>query len=177
MKKPRLSIVVAMDRNRVIGRDGDLPWRLPADLRHFRALTMGKPVVMGRRTHASIGRPLPGRDNIVVSRDPLYRADGCTVVGSLASACKVATAGEVMVIGGASLYSEALAGAARIYLTEVHAEVAGDVRFPDFDRAEWRESERTDHPADAANDYPYSFVLLERRSVTGAGAGVAGDAE
>jgi dihydrofolate reductase len=157
-----LSIVVAMDRRRCIGRDGRLPWRLPADLRRFREITLGKPVVMGRGTHESIGRPLPGRINIVISRDPAYGSPGCTVVGSLEAALAAAPDRDIMVIGGASIYAEALPLARRIYLTEVHGEFECDVQFPAFDRRAWVEAERTDHQADAANAHPYSFVVLER---------------
>lgn len=160
----RLSLIVAMARNRAIGRAGGLPWRLPADLRHFRRLTLGKPVIMGRRTHESIGRPLPDRHNVVVTRKPGYRAVGCTVVDSLAAALSAAgAAGEVMVIGGAALYQEAIPQATRIYLTEVQAEPAGDVFFPALPAGQWHEIQREDHPADAANEFAYSFVVLERR--------------
>lgn len=158
-----LSLIVAMARNRVIGRDGGLPWRLPADLGHFKRTTLGKPIVMGRATHDAIGRPLPGRHNIVVTRDTGYRTAGCTVVHSLDQALSAAgEVDEVMVIGGAELYRQALARSGRIYLTEVHAEPAGDTCFPEFDPHEWREVRREDHPADQRNDHPYSFVVLER---------------
>lgn len=159
----RVALVVAMADNGVIGRDNGLPWRLPADLQHFKALTMGKPVVMGRRTWESIGRPLPGRHNIVVSRDPAYSAPGCTVVHSVPAALEVAAdAPEVMVIGGAQLYRETLDRAERIYLTRVRAEVEGDTRFPDLDADRWRELSRESHQADERNQYDYDFVVLER---------------
>lgn len=158
-----LSFVVARADNGVIGQCGALPWHLPADLRHFRALTLGKPVVMGRRTFASIGRPLPGRHNIVMTRDAAWRVDGVTVVASLDEA--VAAAGrtnEVMIIGGATVYAAALPSAQRVHLTEVRAAPAGDTLLPAFDPALWRETARADHPA--AGDMPgYSFVTLERR--------------
>ncbi|MCC6207020.1 MAG: type 3 dihydrofolate reductase [Gammaproteobacteria bacterium] len=160
-----VSLVVAMGRNHVIGRDNALPWRLPADLKYFRAVTMGKPVVMGRKTHESIGRPLPGRDNIVISHDPGFRADGCIVLPSLEAAyehCR--DRDEVMVIGGASIYRQALAHTQRIYLTEIGAEFAGDTVFPPLDTATWREVRREDHPVDANNHYPYSFIVLERKT-------------
>ena len=159
-----VSLVVAMGRNHVIGRDNALPWHLPADLKYFRAVTIGKPVVMGRKTHESIGRPLPGRDNIVISRDAGFRADGCIVLPSLEAAyehCR--DRDEVMVIGGASIYRLALALAQRIYLTEIGAEFAGDTMFPPLDTAAWHETRREDHPADGKNPYPYSFIVLERR--------------
>ena len=163
-----LSFVVARADNGVIGRDGGLPWHLPADLRHFKRLTVGKPVVMGRRTFESIGKPLPGRHNIVLTRDPAWRAAGVTVVPNLAEA--VAAAGlqqgarpdEVMIIGGAAVYAEALPSARRVYLTEVHAAPDGDTVLPAFDPATWTETAREDHDADG--DAPaYSFVTLERR--------------
>ncbi len=157
------AIVVAMARGGVIGKAGRLPWHLPADLNHFRAITMGKPIVMGRKTHESIGRPLPGRQNIVISTHPERIAPGCAVVPSLAAALVFAnSAEEVMLIGGARLYQEALPRARRLYLTEVHAELEGDVYFPHIDRAEWREIERRDRLADDKNAYPLSFLVLER---------------
>jgi len=153
-----------MDRGGVIGRDGKLPWYLPNDLQYFKRITMGKPIVMGRKTHESIGRPLPGRANIVVSSNRHYEAPGCTVVGSLDEACAAAgRCEEIMIIGGASLYRDALPLASRIYLTEVNADVVGDVRFPPFDRRAWREIERAHHPADARNFCAHSFVVLERK--------------
>lgn len=159
-----LSIVVAMDRNRLIGRGNALPWRLPADLKHFKAVTMGKPILMGRRTYESIGRPLPGRTNIVVSRDPHYAAPGCTVVPTIDAALAAAAgAPEIMLIGGAQLYAELLPRTQRIYLTRIDAAFEGDTWFPELVPADWRELERSDHAPDEQNPYPYSFVLLERR--------------
>lgn len=157
------AIVVAVARGGVIGKAGRLPWHLPADLNHFRAITMGKPIVMGRKTHESIGRPLPGRQNIVISTHPERIARGCAVMPSLGAALVFATsAEEVMLIGGARLYQEALPRARRLYLTEVHANIEGDVYFPDIDRAEWREIERRERRADDKNAYPLSFLVLER---------------
>lgn len=159
----RINIVVAKSDNDVIGRDGDLPWRLSADLRHFKATTLGHPLVMGRKTHESIGRPLPGRLNIVVTRQADYPAAGCRLAASLDEALDVAhPATEIMVIGGASLYAAALPRAERIFLTEVHAQISGDTHFPPLDRDDWRELARERHEADEANDYDYSFVVLER---------------
>jgi len=158
------SLVVAMARNRVIGRDNQLPWRLPADLAYFKRVTMGHPIVMGRRTHESIGRPLPGRLNIVVSRNPAYRAPGCTVVGSLDEAWKAAGgAPEVCVIGGTSLFAEALPVADRIHLTEVDADVAGDTYFPEFDRGDWTEREVERHGTDERHAHAFRIVVLERK--------------
>lgn len=162
----RISLVVAMDRQRVIGVAGGLPWHLPADLRHFRAITMGKPIVMGRRTYESINRALPGRRNIVVSRNRQWPTPpGCEVAHSLEHALELtSSSGEVMIIGGAALYRAALARAQRIYLTEVNADVPGDVHFPPIAPEQWRETERVEHPADDRNAYPLSFVVLERIS-------------
>lgn len=157
------SIVVAVARGGVIGDAGGLPWHLPADLKRFRAITMGKPIVMGRKTHESIGRALPGRHNIVISRHPERIARGCTVMPSLQAALIFADSGEeVMIIGGARLYREALPRARRLYLTEVHADARGDVYFPDIDRGQWREIERQERPADDQNGHPLSFLILER---------------
>lgn len=159
------SLVVARARNGVIGRDNQLPWKLPRDLAYFKRVTMGKPVVMGRKTWESIGRPLPGRLNIVVTRDPGYRAPGAVVVNSLEGAWKAAgDAPEVAVIGGQRLFEETLPIADRIHLTEVDAEVEGDVYFPGFERAAWSEREVERHPADEKHQYPYRIVVLERRA-------------
>lgn len=163
MSDPLISLVVAMDRNRVIGLRGRLPWHLPADLAHFKRVTMGKPIIMGRRTHVSIGRPLPGRDNIVVTAHPEQVAAGCRVAGSLDEAVAMtAGASEVCIIGGASLFAEALPRAGRIYLTQVHAELKGDVWFPEFDREQWHEITRIERAADERNPYALSFVELAR---------------
>lgn len=160
-----LSLIVAMARNRVIGRANGLPWRLPADLKHFKALTVGKPVIMGRKTFASIGKPLPERHNIVVTRDPQFSAAGVSVAHSLEDALRLAQpAPEVMLIGGAQLYAQALPQVQRIYLTLIDADVAGDAYFPDYDDREWLVTARVNHEADAGNPYAYSFVVLERRS-------------
>jgi len=158
-----VSLVVAMGRNRVIGRDNALPWHLPADLKHFRAVTLGKPVVMGRRTHASIGRPLPERTNIVISGDAAYRADGCIVLPSLEAAFEYCRdSAELMVIGGASIYQQALPRAQRIYLTEIRHDFTGDTLFPALEPTAWREAAREDFGADERNPYDYSFIVLER---------------
>jgi len=158
-----ISLIAAMDRNRLIGADGRLPWHLPADLAHFKRVTMGKPVLMGRRTFESIGRPLPGRHNIIVSRDPAYRAEGCTVVHSVEAGLGGAgLAPEVMVIGGASLYAQCLARAHRLYLTLVDGAFAGDTFFPAWDSRTWRELERQDHAPDERNPFAYSFVTMEK---------------
>ncbi len=160
----QISLIVAMAENRVIGRDNALPWHLPADLRHFKTLTLGKPIVMGRKTYESIGRPLPGRQNIVLTRDTGFQAPGCEVCASLEDAVvRAGDAEEVMIIGGAALYKEALVQADRIYLTEIHAAIEGDTWFPKIDTATWREIARERHFADEHNTLDYSFVTLERR--------------
>lgn len=159
------SLVVARARNGVIGRSNALPWRLSADMAHFKRLTMGHPVIMGRRTHESIGRPLPGRMNILVSRTPGFSADGCLVVDSLEAAfAAAAPAGEAFVMGGAALYADALPSADRIYLTEVEADVDGDTSFPSLDPAQWMETLLGSHPADERNEYPVRFLRLDRRT-------------
>jgi len=158
-----ISIIVAMDKKGVIGLDGDLPWHLSSDLKHFRAITMGKPLIMGRKTHESIGRPLPGRKNIVLTRSKDFLAEGCVVVNSQEQALElVADVEEVMFMGGAGIYAEALSHANRLYLTEVHADVKGDVYFPEFDKSDWVEVEREDRSADEKNDFDYSFLMMER---------------
>jgi dihydrofolate reductase len=160
----RKSLVVAMAHNRVIGLDNALPWRLPEELAHFKRVTMGHPIIMGRRTYESIGKPLPGRMNIVVSRNPGFAAPGCTVVDSLESAYAAAgDVDEVSIIGGTSLFEAALPTADCIHLTEVEAEVEGDTWFPHFDRGEWREREIMRHPADERHAYAFRILQLERR--------------
>jgi dihydrofolate reductase len=161
--RPLISLIVAMAKNGVIGRDNQLPWRLPADLAHFKAVTMGKPMVMGRKTWESLPGRLPGRRHIVVSRDPHYRAEGCDLVRSLEQALELAgEVPEVMVVGGGSIYKEMLPQADRLYLTLVDAEVEGDTRFPEIDFAEWRQLSRESHPADERNACAYTFLELER---------------
>ncbi|HSR62446.1 MAG TPA: type 3 dihydrofolate reductase [Gammaproteobacteria bacterium] len=159
----KISLIVAMDRKGVIGREGDLPWRLSSDLKHFKKITMGKPIIMGRMTHESIGRPLPGRENIVISRNKDYTANGCTVLNSLECVyAKFHDVDEIMIMGGEDLYRQTLDKADRIYLTEVHADLEGDTHFPEFDRESWEEVERYDFKKDEKNEYDYSFVILER---------------
>ncbi|MEO6697181.1 MAG: type 3 dihydrofolate reductase [Gammaproteobacteria bacterium] len=158
-----ISLIAAVGKNLVIGKDNAMPWHLPADLKYFKRVTLGKHVIMGRKTFASIGRPLPGRTNIIVTRDADYRAEGCVVVRSIGQALQAAEgAGEVMVIGGANLFEQLLPSATRIYLTEIKADFAGDSYFPALRTSDWRERERQDYPADDANPYPYSFVVMER---------------
>ena len=160
-----ISIVAAMDRNRLIG-DGDrLPWRLAADMRRFRALTMGNPIIMGRRTHESIAKALPGRRNIVLSRDHDYRAPGCEVVADLQGALRICNEGDTpMIIGGAQVYAEALARTHRLYLTLLDGSFTGDTWFPEYDHGQWREEFREDHENDADSPCAFSFVNLEKRA-------------
>ena len=158
-----ISLIVAMDRNGVIGKDGTIPWHLSSDLQHFRKITMGKPIVMGRKTHESIGRPLPGRENIVVTRDGDFHAPGCTVLHAVEDVFNYCGGtDEIMIMGGADLYKQALDKAGRIYLTEVHTKLDGDTFFPKYDRESWEEVERYDFRADEKNEYDYSFVILEK---------------
>lgn len=168
---PRITLVVAVADNGVMGKNGDLPWRLPGDLKQFKEKTVGKPVVMGRTTYESLGRALPNRPNIVLSRNPLYPANDAKVVTTLDAALTLAYeeakrlgADEISVIGGASLFSEIMQRAERMYYTEVHASPEGDTRFPPFDRDEWREVARKGPLQGAKDQYPYSFVTLERKS-------------
>lgn len=160
----RLALIAAVARNGLIGRGGELPWHIPADLQFFKAATMGKPMIMGRRTFESIGRALPGRTSIVVTRNAGFAAAGVEVADGLDRALELAAqtgADEVMVIGGGEIYAAALPRADRLYLTEVHIDAEGDVYFPGFDRTQWRELSRDDHAADGATP-AYSFVVLER---------------
>ncbi len=159
----RVSLVAAVARNGVIGRDGELPWRLPGDLRYFKALTLGKPVVMGRKTWESIGRPLPGRRNVVITRQPGYAADGAEVVSSPEAALSLLEGeAEVMIIGGEAIYRAFLDRATRIYLTEVDADVEGDARFPDLGRSEWVETSREEGVPDERDEHAYRFISLDR---------------
>ncbi len=163
MRQMEIVIVAAVARNGVIGRDNGLPWRLKADLQHFRTLTMGHPIVMGRKTWESLGRPLPGRRNMVVSRDPLFRADGAEVFPTPQAALAAAGSGHVFVIGGAQLYRATLPLADRLVLTEIQADVAGDAHFPPFDRSIYIEDIRSSRKADADNQFDFDFVEYRRR--------------
>jgi dihydrofolate reductase len=159
------SIIVAAAENGVIGRRGQLPWRLSADLQRFKQLTMGHTVLMGRKTYESISRPLPGRRMIVITRQPDYEAADVEIAHSLPAACGLAATAnetEAFIIGGAEIFREALSHADRLYFTRVHAAIDGDVYFPRFDRADWRFISQEEHPADAKNDYPFTFQTYER---------------
>lgn len=166
----KLAMIWGMSRNRTIGRNNALPWHLSEDLKYFRRVTMGKPIIMGRKTWESIGKPLPGRSNIVITRDPAYSAEGVKVVRTLEDAISLAEnialidgAEEAVVIGGAQIYAQALPLAQRLYMTQVHAEVDGDTFFPQFDLTQWNEIGHEDFAASGPNPYDYSFVVLERR--------------
>lgn len=167
---PRLALIVAKSENNVIGRDGDLPWRLSRDLKRFKALTMGKPLIMGRKTWESLPRkPLPGRPNIVISRRGDFSAPGAFVMSSLNAAIPFArsqalnlVAEDIVIIGGASLYEAALSLCDRLFITEVHADIEGDTCFPELNSAEWETVSRQTHEADEKNDYPTTDLILDR---------------
>lgn len=159
-----ISIIVATTRSGVIGKGGDIPWHLPADLAHFKATTMGHPIIMGRVTHESIGKALPGRRNIIITSDNSYVSEGCEVVGSLEEALElVKNEAEVFIIGGQSIYKQALPLAECIYLTEVDAEIEGD-KFFVYDPNEWHIVSSESHKADKKNPYNYRFITLEKSS-------------
>ncbi|AJY42522.1 dihydrofolate reductase [Burkholderia humptydooensis] len=161
-----LTLIVARARNGVIGRDNQLPWKLPEDLAFFKRTTMGAPIVMGRRTHESIGRPLPGRRNIVVTRDAARRFDGCDTVTSLDGALALAArdgAAEAFLIGGAQLYAEGLRHADKLIVTEIDQDFEGDASFPAPDPAQWEAVSRDAHRAAAPNDFAYAFVVYRRK--------------
>ncbi|UXI01009.1 type 3 dihydrofolate reductase [Photobacterium sp. TY1-4] len=158
----KISMIAAMAHDRVIGKNNAMPWHLPADFAWFKQATLGKPVVMGRKTFESIGRPLPGRHNIVISRNPDFQADGVTVVNDIAAAKAAAGAvDELMIIGGGAIYTACLAQADRLYLTFIDVEVTGDTRFPDWGEG-WQEVHSESHAADEKNAHDMRFVILER---------------
>jgi dihydrofolate reductase len=158
-----LCLIAAMDQNRLIGSNNQLPWHLPADLAFFKRTTMGKPIMMGRKTYESIGRPLPGRRNIVITRDAKLKLEGCEIAHSIEAAMSlVGDADEVMLIGGASLYEQTIARAEKLYITQIHDDFSGDTWFPEIDRAVWREEYREDFDADHNNPHAYSFIQFVR---------------
>lgn len=162
-----ISVLVAMDEKRGIGKAGKLPWHLSSDLKRFRELTMGHYLIVGRKTFESIGKPLPGRQTIVVTRDASFKPQGCFVAGSVEAAIASAQERgetEAFVIGGAAIYAQALGVADRIYLTEVHTVVDADTFFPEFYRDDWIETQHIDQPADEKNQYAFTFTVLERAS-------------
>lgn len=156
-----ISFVVAMDENRAIGKDNDLPWYLPNDLKHFKKTTMGKPIVMGRKTYESIGKPLPGRENIVVTRDESYKAEGTTIVHSVDEVLKI-NAEEICVIGGTEIFNMFLPAADRLYITEIHHTFDADTYFPELSADEWKEVSRKEGIVDEKNKYPHEFVVYEK---------------
>jgi dihydrofolate reductase len=163
----QIALIVAVSQNNVIGRDNQLPWHLPEDLQYFKSVTMGKPILMGRKTYESIGRPLPGRTNIVITRDPNWTAVGVEVVNSLDAAmvageeaCKEAKSDEIMVIGGAQIYRDCLPLASKLYLTQVEAEIEGDAFFPNIDFNQWQKIAET--IPKTMDSYNYRFVVLQR---------------
>jgi dihydrofolate reductase len=165
-----LALIVAASENNVIGRNNELPWYLPGDLQYFKAMTLGKPVIMGRKTFESIGKPLPGRDNIVISRQADYSTQGIKVVASLEDAIALGQsinlingADEIMVIGGAQIYQQALAIADRVYLTRVHRKVEGDAYFPALNAQDWSEVAREDVAAEEPNPFDFSYLVLDRK--------------
>ena len=160
-----ISMIAAMDKNLLIGNGPDIPWQMPVDRRHFRDMTIGKPVVMGRKTFETLKRPLGKRQNIILTRNTSYEAPkGCIVAHSVEDAIKRSQkVEELMICGGAPIYEAFLPHAARLYLTQIHATFEGDVYFPAFDTAAWQEVKRIDGEPDDKNPYPYSFLFLERR--------------
>lgn len=170
-KAMKISIVVAVAENRAIGLNNGLPWRLSSDLKYFKKTTLNHPIVMGRKTFESIGRPLPGRDTIVVTKQKNWSSDNVKVASSLEDALRLGEESassrgvdEIMVIGGADLYGQVLPACSRLYLTEVHSVVQGDAFFPEWNSQEWVEVSRTRYEADNDNTHPYSFVILNRIS-------------
>ncbi|MFP5410742.1 MAG: dihydrofolate reductase [Gammaproteobacteria bacterium] len=162
-KKPRISVIAALAKNRVIGIENRLPWRLPEDLAHFKALTLGHPILMGRKTFESLGRPLPGRTNVVITRNPDYRPEGCLVAASIPAAIALCgEADEVFFIGGAELYAQAIPLADRLYITEVDVDAIGDAWFPDYDRRAFKEVSRVSHTGEKGDPLRFDFVVYER---------------
>lgn len=162
-----LSMIAAMGNDRVIGKDNEMPWHLPADLQHFKKTTLGCPIIMGRKTYDSIGRPLPGRLNIILSRNTKLIIEGCSVVDTLEKAMRLATdtgSQEVFITGGSHLYDTFLEQADRLYLTLIDESFAGDTYFPDYNQLSWKEVSRENHLADEKNAHNYSFVILDRNN-------------
>ncbi len=162
----KLSIITAMDENQLIGNNNALPWHLPADLAFFKQTTFGKPIIMGRKTFESIGRPLPGRQNIIVTRNPDYSAKGCDSVLSIDAAMElVFDQPEAMLIGGATLYQQTLEVASELYITRIHHQFDGDAWFPKIDENLWKETWREDHQAKEKNPFDYSFIKYARKNI------------
>ena len=158
----RISAICAMSENRVIGKNNQLPWHLPADLLHFKKITMGKPILMGRKTYESIGRPLPGRINIIMTHHTHYQATGCVIAQSIEKALAAAKEyDELFIIGGATLYQALMPLTQRIYMTKIYEHIEGDTYFPALNPQEWKQIECIDHPADIKNPHRYSFIILD----------------
>lgn len=158
-----ISAVVALSENRAIGKNNQLLWHLPADLAHFKQITTGKPIVMGRKTYQSIGRPLPNRSNVILTQDKQFKAEGCIIVHSIEAALTVSTGqDEMCIIGGAEIYRQFMPWIERIYLTKVHHVFPADTFFPELNADEWKETESISHPPDEKNKYSYSFSTLKR---------------
>ena len=165
----KIAMIAAVAENRAIGIDNKMPWYLPGDLRYFKAVTMGKPIIMGRKTFESLGKPLPGRTNIVITRDKAYHFDGIKVAHSLGDALSLAEdialidgVQELMVIGGAEIYRQALPRAERLYLTKVYKSFEGDAFFPEFDESQWQETFREDHQTEDEQHLTYSYLILDK---------------
>ena len=153
-----------MDKNRVIGKDGNLPWHISSDLKNFKKITMGKPILMGRKTHESIGKILPGRENIILTKKRNYSVEGCIVKNNLDEVLSnFKKVSELIVMGGATLYEQTLDKAEKLYITEVRACIEGDIFFPEYDPDQWVEISRNSFEADENNEYDYSFTVLERK--------------
>ncbi len=160
-----ISLIAAIGKNRVIGNKNSLPWSLPADMKHFKELTTGKPVIMGRKTFESIKKPLPNRTNIIITHDPNYKAEGCIIAHSLDDALKAAeNQKEVMIIGGSQIYKEFLPKADKLYLTLIDADFDGDAYFPEYEIEEWKETAYEEHERDKDNPYNYTFLVLTRKN-------------
>lgn len=160
-----ISIVVAMDKNRLIGHNNELPWHLPADLAYFKKVTMGKPIIMGRKTHESIGRPLPGRDNIIITRNEHLKIEGCMVVHSVEDILKLdkESSKELSIIGGAEIFKEVLPYTDRLYITEIDYEFKGDTYFPIIDQSKWKLISSEQGPKDEKNPYDYYFKIYDKK--------------
>ena len=163
-----ISYIVAMDKNRVIGKDNQLPWHLPADLKFFKKVTMGHPIVMGRKTHESIGKPLPGRENIILTRNQTYKSEGCSVIHSVEELNRLVEEKneEVFVIGGAELFKATFAHVDRLYITKIEHEFEGDTYFPDFKESDWKIISQEKGIKDEKNPYDYSFIIYEREGAS-----------
>lgn len=161
----KLSLIAAIDEGHLIGTEGGLPWHLPADMKNFRAVTMGKPIIMGRATYESIGKPLDGRTNVIITRNTDYHAEGCIVTHSIEDAIKASeqtSADEAIIIGGGQLYNQTIEQADRLYLTLIRSHLVGDTHFPDYTQYEWKEASNTKLHADDKNAFDMNFIVLDR---------------